>query len=360
MRTNTRCAHLIVGAAVVATAVSGCVSGGRTSNPDASGQDQGCPFEVDEAVKSEVRIAYQHIPNGDLIVRDQQVLEKCMPNAKITWNKFASGGDVIQAFGSDSADLGLIGSSPAAKALSAPLKEDMDIQVIWVHDLIGPAESLAVKDKGINDIQGLEGKKIAVPFASTAHYSLLTALDKAGMTGSDAPRLINLAPDAMVPAWQRGEIDAAYVWDPVLTQLLADGQTIYSSEDAAENGAPTFDLAAATRAFISDNPEFMITWTRAQDWAVRQIKEDPKTAAESVGVQLGLDPAAVEKQFGGYTYLDASEQAGEDYFGGDAMGDNIEKSAEFLKDQGEVDAVGKDEDYVAGVYPDAITEVAAR
>ena len=35
-----------------------------------------------------------------------------MPNAKIKWNKFDSGGDVIQAFGANSADIGLIGSQP--------------------------------------------------------------------------------------------------------------------------------------------------------------------------------------------------------------------------------------------------------
>src|SRR3954454_31388 len=106
-------------AVVGAAALSGCVSSNRPADNSAGGT--ACPFAADESVTSTVRIAYQNIPNGDLVVKDQQMLENCMPNAKVTWNKFDSGGDVIQAFGSNSADIGLIGSSPATKALSAPL-----------------------------------------------------------------------------------------------------------------------------------------------------------------------------------------------------------------------------------------------
>ena len=65
----------------------------------------------------------------------QFILENCLPEATIEWNNFASGGDVVQAFGAGSIDIGLAGSSPSTKALSAPL--DLDVKVIWIHDVIG-------------------------------------------------------------------------------------------------------------------------------------------------------------------------------------------------------------------------------
>ena len=144
-------------------ALSGCVESNRPAENAAGGTE--CPFPADPSVTSTVRIAYQNIPNGDLVVKDQKMLENCMPNAKITWNKFDSGGDVIQAFGSNSADIGLIGSSPATKALSAPL--NIPMKVIWVHDVIGKAESLAVRDKAVTDINQLKGKTIADQIAVT-------------------------------------------------------------------------------------------------------------------------------------------------------------------------------------------------
>ena len=110
-------------AVVGVAALSGCVESDRPADNSAGNSE--CPLEADPSVTSTVRIAYQNIPNGDLVVKDQKMLENCMPNAKVTWNKFDSGGDVIQAFGSNSADIGLIGSSPCHQgAVRAPEHPD--------------------------------------------------------------------------------------------------------------------------------------------------------------------------------------------------------------------------------------------
>lgn len=343
---------VLVGALSATLLLSSCVEAGRTRHPD-SDVAVSCPVEVDPSITTSVRIAYQQIPNGDLVVRDLGWLEACMPNATISWNQFNSGGDVIQAFGSNSVDLGLVGSSPATKAVSAPL--NIEMQVIWVHDVIGRAESLIVRDPAIKDIDGLKGKKIGVPFASTAHYSLLSALDDSAI-GMDGAQLINMSPDSMLAAWQRGEIDAAWVWDPTLSQLLKDGHIVLSSEDTAKLGKPTFDLAAARTDFVKANPEFMLMWTRLQDKAVGVIKDDPTTAAESIAIQLGSTPDAVKTQLKGYTYLSAKEQAGPDYFGG-KLGQDLLATAKFLHDQREIDAVSPDDAYTGAIYTTAVEEV---
>ena len=145
-----------------------------------------------------------------------------MPNADISWSQFASGGDVVQAFGANSADLGLVGSSPAAKAVSAPL--NLPVQVIWIYDVIGEAESLVARDPSIKGPADLRDKTVAVPFGSTAHYSLLSALAGAGLRGGTDVTLINLAPDAIPAAWQSEQIDAAWVWNPVLGELEKAGR----------------------------------------------------------------------------------------------------------------------------------------
>lgn len=341
-------------AASAALVLTGCVEGGRTSSPgQTEGAASACPVEADDSIDSTVRIAYQPIPNGDLIVRDLGWLEACMPSADITWSQFNSGGDVIQAFGSDSVDLGLVGSSPATKAVSAPL--NIDMKVIWIHDVIGEAESLVAQKGTATSLADLEGKTIAVPFASTAHYSLLSALEREGMSAGDV-ELLNMSPDAMLAAWQRQEIDAAWVWAPTLPQLLESGDLVLSAADTAEEGAPTFDLAGATTAFVEDNPEFMTMWTRLQSEAVTMIKDDPDAAAESIAVQLGITPEEVTPQLEGYTYLDASEQA-EQYFEG-TLGENLASTAEFLVTQDEIDEAKDASAYADAVYTDAVTAVA--
>lgn len=357
--TCSRTARAAALTAVTALVLAGCVDQNRSSNPDSeegAGTSSECPVEVNEEIDTTVNLGYQPIPNGDLVVRDLGWLEACMPNAEISWTQVASGGEMVQAFGSGSVDLGLVGSSPATKAVSPP--NNIDMQVVWIHDIIGEAESLVVQEGAGEALPDLAGQTVAVPFASTAHYSLLAALEREGMTPADID-LINLSPDAMLAAWGRGEIDAAWVWAPTLPQLAESGEIILSAADTAEAGAPTFDLAGASTEFIEANPEFLQVWTAVQDQAVRMIKDDPDAAAESIAIQLGIDTEQVLDQLPGYTYLDAGEQAGEDYFGGTLAQDLI-NTADFLVTQEEIDEVSPAEAYEGAVYSAAIDQVAGQ
>ncbi len=346
MKHTRRRATAALAAVTLAGALSSCVESGRESTTAA---ESDCPWEPDTSIETTARIAWQPIPNGDVIVKDLGLLEACMPNATIEWVQAASGGDVVEYYGGGDVDLGLMGSSPATIASSEPRVRDVDLAVVWIHDVIGDAESLVVKDEAVTEIGQLKGKKIAVPFSSTAHYSLLQALIDAGLDPNKDVQIINLEPEKMPGAWQGDEIDAAWVWDPTQTQLLDNGGTrILSSADTAEAGRPTFDLGTADKTFAAENEEFMTVWAKAQDHAVDLIADDPDAAAESVAVVLGIEPDAAKGQFEGYTYLTAEEQAGDDYLGG-KMAEDMLTTGKFLLDQGGITKVGTAEQYAEHV-----------
>ncbi len=62
-----------------------------------------------------------------------------------------------------------------------------------------------------------------MPFVSTTHYSLLAALKHEGVDPKSV-EILNLRPPEIAAAWERGDIDAAYVWDPALGQIRTSGQ----------------------------------------------------------------------------------------------------------------------------------------
>lgn len=357
LRTRTSGRLAALGAVALLT-LSACTTAQEAAREaeerDTTERAGACPVDVDETVIAEVNVAFQPIPNGDLVVRDEGWLEACLPNATIEWSQFASGGEVVQAFGSGTIDIGLVGSSPATKLISPPL--DIAAQVVWIHDVIGDAESLVTRN-GAQSVADLAGATVAVPFGSTAHFSLLNAFADAGLDPDSDLTLINLSPDAMLGAWERGEIDAAWVWNPTLEVLLEDGTIVLSSEDTAAAGTPTYDMAAATTTFIEAQPQFMTVWTALQDEAVRVIHEEPERAAEAIGAQLGIDPAEAAEQMEGYVYLRAVEQAGADYFGG-KLPEDLLLTAEFLLAQREIEALAPAEVYEQAVYGAAIDEVA--
>ncbi|MBF6170891.1 taurine ABC transporter substrate-binding protein [Nocardia blacklockiae] len=342
-------------AALLAVALTGCVESGRTDSSRYTGEQVACPVPVDESFTGTVRIGYQDIPNGDLLVKDTGLLNTCLPHGTFTWSKFASGGDVIQAFGAGSLDLGLLGSAPAARALSAPLRQD--VRVIWIHDVIQGAESLVARDPSITSVAGLKGRRIAVPFASTAHYSLTGALAAAGLERD--VQLVNLAPDAILGAWKGGQIDAAFIWEPTLSQLLTDGHVVTSAAQTAAAGRPTYDLEGARGEFVAANPKFVEVWTAAQNWAVGRIATDRTLAATHLAAQLGISVDAARTQLAGYGYLDARTQASPEYLGG-RLGNDLRGTAEFLLSQGEIQGVSAPEAYTGAVYPAAAAAVGAK
>ncbi|MFT4033979.1 MAG: ABC transporter substrate-binding protein [Patulibacter sp.] len=301
-----------------------------------------------------ITIGYQAIPNGDLVVKHEGWLEQALPNTKIEWKLFDSGGSVNEAVAAKSIDIGLAGSSPVSRGLSQPLA----YQVPWIHDVIGTAEALAVKSS-ISSLSQLEGKTIATPLASTSHYSLLAALKNAGIDQSKV-KVIDAEPDDIYAAWTRGDIDGAYVWNPNLDKIVKDGgKILVTSADLAKKGNTTYDLAVATNEFASKYPDALKSWVAQQNKAVELYRSDETAWATAVGAELNLSPDDVKSQAKGLIFLDAKEQIGADYLGG-GLAKNLFAAAQFNKQLDQIPSVQPQESYAKAVNAAPATEVAGQ
>lgn len=308
--------------------------------------------EGEKAAPETIVIGYQAIPNGDLVVKHEKYLEQAFPDTKIEWKQFDSGGSVNEAIAADSIDIGLAGSSPVSRGLSQPL----EYVVPWIHDVIGKAEALAAR-KGITSVAQLKGKKIATPLASTSHYSLLAALQEAGLEQKDV-KIVDAEPPDIAAAWERGDIDAAYVWNPVLAQLVEDGATILAdSEQLAAKGKTTYDLAVVASSFAEEHPDAVETWVAQQDKAVKLIKSSPDKAAAAIAAELNLEPEEALAQMKDLIYLDASEQVAADALGG-GLGKALFATATFNEELGQIPRTQDEAAYAGAVKPQYAAAVA--
>jgi taurine transport system substrate-binding protein len=292
-----------------------------------------------------ITIGYQAIPNGDLVVKNEGWLEEAFPDTEIDWTLFDSGGSVNEAVVAGSIDIGLAGSSPVSRGLSTGI----EYQVPWIHDVIGEAEALVVNpDSGADSVEDLAGLTIAAPLASTTHYSLLAALEGAGVDPADVD-IIDAEPDDIYAAYTRGDIDGAYVWNPNLASIIEDGgEVLITSADLAAEGVTTYDLAVVANDFAESYPDAVQTWVDAQDRAVRLIQDDPDAAAEAIGAELNLEADEVLPQLEGLIFVNAGEQVGADHLGGGLV-ENLIATAAFNRDAGEIDEVASDETYEGAV-----------
>jgi taurine transport system substrate-binding protein len=309
------------------------------------------PGASEPPAPAQIRIGYQAVPNGDLVVKHEGWLEAALPNTTITWTQFDSGADVNTAVLAGAVDIGLAGSSPVTAGLSEP--NNIPYRVPWIFDVIGSAEALVAKnDSGVTDVAGLKGKTIGTPFGSTSHFSLLAALKEAGLSESDVT-LVDLEPADILAAWQRGDIQAAYVWSPTLDEIKKDGTVLADSAELSAKGYPTFDLAVVTNDFSQKYPAAVQEWLRLEDLAVQLLKVDPAAAAVDIGAELGISPEDALPELGGLLYLDHGEQASDTFLGTPEepgqFANGLLKAAQFLKDQGKIDAVPSLETLQAGI-----------
>lgn len=307
---------------VVVTALSGCA--GDHSKLDAA--------------KPTIRIGYQTFPSGDLIVKHNAWLETALPDYDIQWTKFDSGADVNKAFIAKEIDFGALGSSPVARGLSAPL--NIPYSVVFILSVAGDNEALVARDSsGIEAVADLRGKRIATPFGSTAHYSLLAALAQKGLSASDV-QLVDLQPQAIVAAWDRGDIDAAYTWLPTLEQLEKNGKVLIASRELSFIGKPTLDLEAVSNSFAQDNAMVVDVYRQQQARALTEIANRPAAAAKVIADEIGLTAGVVERQLEKTVFLRPDQVASQTWLGTDGEPGNLatqlQSTSQFLADQKQI------------------------
>jgi taurine transport system substrate-binding protein len=254
--------------------------------------------------------------------------------------QFNSGGDVINAMASGAIDISLNGSSPTAAGFS----RGVDLQVIYIYDNINDAEALIVRDgSGIVAPQDLKGKKIAVPFGSTTHFHMMFALEQFGIDPKSLD-VLDMSPPDMTAAWERGDIDGAFVWDPALGKMKSNGHILISSGDLSNWGKATFDAMVARSEFTKANPEFTCKFIKMVAEADADYRANP--ASYGPGTEKAMAIAKVvggdDKQVGGvlalYDFPSLEQQVSATWLGG-GVATALAATSEFLAEQGKIDAV---------------------
>lgn len=288
------------------------------------------------AQKKEVTFAHQDMLVPLRIAMESGELEKAT-GYKINWRMFGGGGDVIKAMASGDVQIGEAGSSPIVAAAS----QGQDIKLFWILDDIADAEALIVRNgSGINSVKDLKGKKVATPFVSTAHYQLMAVMKTDGVDAKGV-NVMNMRPPEIAAAWERGDIDAAFIWDPVLSKIKGNGKVIETSKTIGKRGFPTFDGLIVNAKWAAENEAFMVGLVKVLAKVDEQYRKDKaKWTADSAEVKAvakwtKADAKDVPPAMALYTFPTMAEQIGPNWLGG-AAAKAMTSTAVFLKEQGRI------------------------
>ena len=310
------------------------------------------------AQTKEVTIGYQDMVVPYRVAQEAKELEKAT-GYKINWKQFGGGGEVIKAMASGAVQIGEIGSAGIAAAVS----RGEPLEVFWILDDIGSAEALVVKkNSGIKTIADLKGKKIAMPFNSTTHFHMMVALEQAKINPADV-QILNMRPPEVRAAWQRGDIDATFIWDPVLAEAKKDGTVILTSgKISADTGKATFDGYAVNRDWAKANKDFMVKFVKvlaAADDNYRKNKAKfvkDSAEAKAIAKWSGAKQEDVADSMALYAFPTAQEQATKWLGGGkDSIAAKaLAATADFQLSQKQIEK--KLPDYSTAVNPSYVQE----
>jgi taurine transport system substrate-binding protein len=315
------------------------------------------PAEAQEKPKK-ITIGFLNLVNAQLITKGLGLHEKAMPGIEIEWIKIGGGGDMLRAIAGNQVDFGGIGNPPSAIGVTRGLP----IKGIFVLNMLGYVEAMAVRtSKNIKAMKDLEGKTVAAPFGSTTHYLLMTAMRDAGVDASKV-KMLDLNPNDIALAWARGDIDAAWYWEPNLDKAVKDGgEILIHSGTMAERGYPTWDIGVVMTSFAEKHPGLVETFLKSECQAVDFWVKNPETSAELIAKELSLPLEDATRMMKGTEMVPCDKQLTDAYLGTPEkkgqFTDTLVKTATFLVEQKRLPKVLPKADFEAFLAPEYLQKV---
>jgi sulfonate transport system substrate-binding protein len=235
----------------------------------------------------QLRIGYQKSAVNLVILKQQGVLEKRFPSTKVSWIEFPAGPQLLEALSVGALEFGLTGDAPPVFAQAA----GKDLYYVGAEPAKPESSAvLVLQDSPIKTLADLKGKKIALQKGSSAHYLLVRAVEKAGLSWGDI-QPIYLTPADARAAFERKSVDAWTIWDPfyAATELALPTRAITTG--VGLSGNHSFYLSST--ALANQYPEVVLALFEELSRADRFVQERRPEAIKLIANFSGLDAGVV-------------------------------------------------------------------
>lgn len=252
------------------------------------------------ARSDKLRIGYQKSSTLITVLKARGTLEKLLGarGVTISWHEFTSGLPLLEAlnlgnvdFSADVADTVPVFAQAAGAALTYVAQEAPS----------PTAQAIVVRaDSPIRSVADLKGRKIGFAKGAGAHFLLLAALERAGLSFKDIEPAY-LSPADGRAAFEKGAIEAWAIWDPFLTavqvqsgaRVLVDGRDIASYQRYYLASTPYAQVHADVLADLYTELKKTGAW----------VKQNSKEAATLLSGVWGLDANIIEQANAHRSYL---------------------------------------------------------
>jgi NitT/TauT family transport system substrate-binding protein len=238
---------------------------------------------------------------GGAVVRELHLLEKYLPHDgkyqgvkyDIVWHNFTSGAPANSEMLANKLDITNMADFPAILGASAFQAANNGVKTYYIATLSGSTRGagnavVVPLQSKIQSFSELKGKRISVPFGSTAHAMLLRAIQDQGWDPENDVSIITQAPEVAGSALKSNQIDAHADFVPFgeLFPFRGIARKIY---DGSSSGLPTTHGVQVRSDFADKYPELVVAYLKATIEASHLIREHPEELCTELAQWTGVE-----------------------------------------------------------------------
>jgi len=238
---------------------------------------------------------------GGPLVRELHLLEKYLPKTgryqnvkfEIEWQNQPTGAQLNSKYLANQLDIVQMADFPSVLGATALKAAGDQVRSLYIATLSGGINGagnaiVVPADSPIASIQELKGKKISVPFGSTAHAMLIRAVQDLRWDPQKDLEIVTQTPEVAGSALKAHQIDAHADFVPFgeLFPFRGFAKKIY---DGSSTGVTTTHGVQVRSDYAGKYPEVVVAYLKATLDADRQYREDPEGLSEKLAGWTGVD-----------------------------------------------------------------------
>jgi NitT/TauT family transport system substrate-binding protein len=282
-------------------AVVGCRSHAAGPRENGSGAPPAPPQEETIRVAIGTQDTTINCATGGPIVRELHLLDKYLPKEgkyahvkyDVEWQNQPTGAQLNTKYLANQLDIVQMADFPSVLGATALKAAGGQVQSFYIATLSGgingAGNAIVVPiDSKVQSLAELKGKKISVPFGSTAHAMLIRAIQDLGWDPQKDVDIVTQTPEVGGSALKAHQIDAHADFVPFgeLFPFRGFAKKIY---DGSSTGVTTTHGVQVRSDYAAKYPEVVVAYLKATLEADRLFREDPEGLSEKLAGWTGVD-----------------------------------------------------------------------
>ena len=226
--------------------------------------------------------------------------EKLDQSFQTTFNQTQDYGPALEEFKKENIDASTLTIYEAILAAS----QGANIKIVLLLDYTIGSDGVVAK-KQIHTLQDLKGKRIGIETGTIAHFTVLKALEQAGLDQTEV-EFVNLGTEALQDAFINNEIDAASIYEPYISKMVQEGNghIVFSSKEIPR---AICDVLFVKESVTRQHPEAIDHWIKAWDNSIAFRRSEPEDYLQTLSELNGTSVSDLKESFNGIFFADMME-----------------------------------------------------